>query len=132
MALPPNQKRICKTEIKPMNETTKRVIFWIPRVLGILFAVFLSMFALDVFNEDYSFGEAILALLIHLIPTYLVVTALVIAWRRERIGAILFIALAMFYLVTSRGGSWIISGSLFLIGVLFLFNWIYRAQLKTR
>ncbi len=110
----------------------KRVIFWIPRVLSILFAMFLSMFALDVFSEGYGFGETILALLMHLIPTYFVIIALVIAWQREGIGAILFIALAMFYLVTSRGGSWIISGPLFLIGVLFLFNWIYRAQLKTR
>jgi hypothetical protein len=90
------------------------------------------MFASDVFSEGYGFGETILALLIHLVPTYLVVIALVIAWRWERVGAILFIALALFYLVTSRGESWIISGPLFLVGVLFLLNWTYRAQLKTR
>jgi len=90
------------------------------------------MFALDVFSEGYGFGETILALLIHLVPTYLVVIALVIAWRWERVGAILFIALALFYLITSRGESWIISGPLFLVGVLFLLNWTYRAQLKTR
>jgi len=112
--------------------TTKRVLFWIPRVLCILFAMFLSMFALDVFSEGYGFGETILALLIHLVPTYLVVIALVIAWRWEGVGAISFIALALFYLVMSRGESWIISGPLFLVGVLFLFNWIYRAQLKMR
>ena len=115
-----------------MNTSTKRVLFWAPRVLCILFAMFLSMFASDVFSEGYGFGETILALLIHLVPTYLVVIALVIAWRWERVGAILFIALALFYLVTSRGESWIISGPLFLVGVLFLLNWTYRAQLKTR
>ena len=115
-----------------MNTTIKRVLFWLPRVLCILFAIFLSMFALDVFSEGYGFGETILALLIHLIPTILIVIALVIAWRWEGVGAILFIALALFYLVTSRGESWIISGPLFLIGALFLFNWIFRAQLKTR
>ena len=115
-----------------MNTTTKRVLFWIPRVLCILFAMFLSMFALDVFSEGYGFGETILALLVHLVPTYVVVIALVIAWRWEGVGAILFTALALFYLVTSRGESWIISGPLFLVGVLFVFNWIYRAQLKTR
>jgi hypothetical protein len=115
-----------------MNTTTKRVLFWIPRVLCILFAMFLSMFALDVFSEGYGFGETILALLIHLVPTYVVVIALVIAWRWEGVGAILFITLALFYLVTSRGESWIISGPLFLVGVLFVFNWMYRAPLKTR
>jgi len=115
-----------------MKTITKRVIFWIPRVLSILFALFLSLFALDVFDEGYSFRETIVALLIHLVPTYLVIIALVIAWRREGIGAILFIALATFYLIASKGVGWIISGSLFLIGVLFLFNWVYRTHLKTR
>lgn len=90
------------------------------------------MFALDVFSEGYRFGEAILALLLHLIPTYVVVIALAIAWRWEGPGATLFITLALFYLITSGGGSWIISGPLFLIGVLFLLNWIYRARLKLR
>ena len=32
--------------------------------------------ALDVFSEGYGFGETVLALLIHLVPTYLVVIAL--------------------------------------------------------
>jgi hypothetical protein len=77
-----------------MNASTKRVIFWAPRVLCILFAMFLSMFALDEFNEGYGFGETILALLIHLFPTFIVAISLVIAWRWEWVGAILFIALA--------------------------------------
>ena len=117
-----------------MNMSTKRVLFWTPRVLCILFAMFLSMFALDVFSEGYGFGETILALLIHLVPTYIVVIALVIAWRWEWVGAILFIALALFYLVWSGRFDWslVISGPLFLVGILFLFNWIYRAQLRTR
>ena len=115
-----------------MNTATKRVIFWSPRILAILFAMFLSLFALDVFSEGYGFEETILALLMHLIPMYLVVVALVIAWRWEGIGAILFIALPLFYLAMSRGESWIISGPLFLVGVLFLFNWLYRTKLKKR
>jgi len=120
-----------------MNTCTKRVFFWTPRVLCILFAMFLSLFALDVFSEGYGFWETILALLIHLVPVYIVVIVLVIAWRREWVGAILFIALAVFYLAWSWGRfHWSaylgISGPLVLIGVLFLFNWIYRAQLRTR
>ena len=94
--------------------------------------MFLSVFALDVFSESYGFGETILALLIHLVPTFIVVISLVIAWRWEWVGAILFIAVALFFLVSSGGESWVISGPLFLVGVLFLFNWIYRAQLKTQ
>ncbi|MEM9905446.1 MAG: hypothetical protein AAF921_10530 [Cyanobacteria bacterium P01_D01_bin.44] len=115
-----------------MNMITKWLLFWSPRVLCILFAIFLSLFALDVFSEGYDFGETILALLIHLIPTYLVVISLAIAWRWEWVGSILFIALALFYLATSGGESWVISGPLFLVGLLFLLNWRYRGRLKTQ
>ena len=115
-----------------MNTSVKRVFFWAPRVLGILFALFLSLFALDVFSEGFSFGETILALLIHLIPTLIVVIALIIAWRWEWLGALLFITMTLFYLISSGGESWVISGPQFLVGVLFLFDWIYRTQLKTR
>jgi len=117
---------------KSMNANIKRILFWSPRVLCILFALFLSLFALDVFNEGYGFGETIIALLIHLIPTYIIVISLAIAWRWEWAGAILFITLAVFNLVLSKSASWVISGPLFLLGVLFLLNWIFRSQLKTR
>ena len=118
-----------------MNTSIKRVLFWAPRVLGILFAMFLSLFALDVFSAGYGPWETILALLIHVVPVCIVVIVLVIAWRWEWVGAILFIALAFFYLVWGWGRfHWSaylgISGPLVLLGVLFLFNWIYRAQLR--
>lgn len=111
-----------------MHTYTKRILFWIPRVLCILFAVFISLFALDVFSERYTLGEMILAFLIHLIPTFLVVLALVIAWRWESIGTVLFIALALFYVASGRGQSWIIFAPLFLIAALFLVDWIYRKR----
>ena len=114
-----------------MNRRTKRLFVWSPRILSILYAMFLSLFALDVFNEGFGFWDTILALIIHLVPTYLVVIALVVAWRWEGVGAILFIALALFFLVAISGENWIITGPLFLIGVLFGFNWLYGAQLKT-
>ena len=34
-----------------MNTKPKRVLYWIPRALTILFALFISVFALDVFGE---------------------------------------------------------------------------------
>jgi len=115
----------------------KQVLFWAPRLLSILFAVFLSLFALDVFNEGYGFLEMIRALLIHLVPVYILAIALVIAWRWDRIGTILFFALALIYPVISWGRlHWSaylgISGPLVLLGILFLFNWIYRKQLQMR
>jgi len=120
-----------------MNTTAKRTLFWTPRILCILFAMFLSMFALDVFDDGSGFWKTLLALLIHLTPVYLVVIALVLAWRWGWIGAVLFTALAVFYLVWAWGRMhWsayvFISGPLALLGVLFLFNWIYREQLRAR
>ena len=38
-----------------MIRPSKQLLFWTPRILGILFALFLSMFALDVFGEGYGF-----------------------------------------------------------------------------
>jgi hypothetical protein len=120
-----------------LNKTMKRVLFWAPRVLCILFAMFLSLFALDVFSEDVGFWEKILGLLIHLVPVYIVVITLVIAWRWEWIGAIAFTGYALFYLSQVWGQEhWsthlVIPGPLIVTGVLFLLNWIYRAQLRTR
>ena len=119
-----------------MIRIPKPVIFWTPRILGILFAVFISLFALDVFGEGYGFWEAILALLIHLVPTYLVIVALILAWRWERIGGSLFITLGAFYLIWTWGKfPWVaylaISGPLTLIGLLFLASGFYKAKVQT-
>jgi hypothetical protein len=114
-----------------MNTTTRKILYGSPRVLCMLFAIFLSMFALDVFSEGYSFGETIFALIMHLIPTLTIIIMLVLSWRWEGIGAILFIGLPLFYLIMSKWESWIISGPLFVVGVLFLMNWIYSVKLKT-
>ena len=120
-----------------MNTTTKRVLFWSPRILCILFAVFVSLFALDVFSEGYGFWETLLALVMHLVPTYVVCIALVIAWRWEWVGAILFTGLGVFYVVWTWGQfPWVtyllMSGPLLLVGVLFGVNWVYRTELRTR
>ncbi|MBD3334625.1 MAG: hypothetical protein GF355_03830 [Candidatus Eisenbacteria bacterium] len=119
-----------------MGTGARRALYWTPRALGILLALFLSLFAMDVFNEGYGFGETVLALLMHLVPVYLVVVALVVAWHWEWIGAILFTGLAFLYLILSGGRQhWAayatISGPLLLMGVLFLLNWRYRRQLRT-
>ena len=116
-----------------MSKRMKRLLFWAPRILTIFFALFLSIFALDVFGTGYSIGETILALLIHLIPTYIVLLVLAVAWRREWLGTVLFVLLALFYLLASDqhwSAYLLISGPLLLMAVLFLLNWVYRGQLR--
>jgi len=104
-------------------------------VLCILFALFLSIFSFDVFDEGYGVGQTILALLIHLIPVYIVLAVLAVAWRWEWTGAVLFTALGIFYIVMAWGRFPIIAyvtiaGPAFVLGALFLANWMYRAELR--
>jgi hypothetical protein len=76
-----------------MKESVKRLVFWTPRILCTLFAAFISVFALDVFGEGYGFWETVVALLMHLIPTGVILIVLAIAWRWEWVGGALFTAL---------------------------------------
>ena len=117
-----------------MTKSARGVLFWAPRILTILFALFLSVFALDVFAETKGFLETLTALALHLVPTFLVVVLLVFAWRRELIGVIAFAGLAIAYVVVTwgRGFPWVtyvmISGALLLISVLFFLSWRQRSR----
>ena len=113
-----------------MNSNTKRWLYWLPRVLSILFAMFISIFALDVFGEGYNFWETLVALFMHLVPTFILVAVLAIAWRWERVGAALFLALAIIYLVLTDGRMLTIPIPLIIVSLLFLVSW--RVTLKPR
>jgi hypothetical protein len=120
-----------------MNKTTKQILFWSPRALCILFALFVSIFALDVFREGYDFGRTLLALAMHLIPTVIVVLFLIIAWRWEWIGGIVFLVLAVFYIIWAWGRFplsvyFVISGPMIIISILFFLNWKYRTEIKNK
>lgn len=111
-----------------------KYLYWAPRVLAILFIMFISIFALDVFGEGYGFLELLVALFMHLIPVFILAAVLLIAWRWEKIGGIIFILLGLlftFFFHTYRDliGFLIISGPVFLIGVLFL---ISKAKIKKK
>jgi hypothetical protein len=106
-------------------------LFWVPRILCILFALFLSLFALDVFGEGYDLWQTIVALAMHLIPTGLVLVALAVAWRWEWVGGVLFFLLGVLYVALAWGRfDWttylVIAGPLFLIGALFAVDWFWR------
>jgi hypothetical protein len=118
-----------------MRREIERLLHWTPRILGLLFAAFVSVFALDVFGEGYTFWQTILALTMHLIPTAVVLGALAISWRWGWAGGLVFLALGAWYLVTSWGRfHWsayvVIAGPLFLLGLLFEIDWWY-ARLRT-
>ncbi len=118
-----------------MNKSVKKILFWTPRILGILVAIFVSLLALDVFGEGYGFWETIVALTMHLIPTAIILIILVLAWRWEWVGGFLFIALGVLYITLFWDPSQLpaylmISGPLFLVGLLFLCNWCFRDEIR--
>jgi hypothetical protein len=111
------------------------LLFWFPRVLCIGFALFLSVFALDVFDEHLTFWRTVLALLLHLAPSLFLLLILLVAWKREWIGAIAYIGFAGLYLgVVGRAAPWSVSlmvgGPPLVVGLLFIANWVRHDELR--
>ena len=69
---------------------------WSARVICILAILFVSLFALDSFDPELTIWEQISDFLIHLTPTYILIVLLVVAWKWEQIGGVLFIILGIF------------------------------------
>lgn len=107
-----------------------KTIYWLPRILSIAFVLFLSVFSFDVFSE-YSGWSAVLPLLVHLIPSIVLLIVAAIAWRYAWVGAVIFLGFAIFYVFAAgfdRPWSWYagISGPSALVGILYLLSWRYN------
>ena len=114
-----------------------RIWYWAPRLLSILFICFLTLFSLDVFEPGLSAGEIALGLLMHNIPSIIMIVLLIIAWRIEIVGTVVFIGAGLLYIglvvnnVIHSELPWYlaitwslnIAGPAFIIGVLFLISW---------
>ena len=72
-----------------MNKTLS-ILHWTPRIICILAILFVSMFALDAFEPGLSIWQQIGGFLIHLIPSFVLLTFLIISWKWEYVGGILF------------------------------------------
>lgn len=120
-----------------------KILYWTPRVISILFIFFLALFSLDVFEPGMSAGKIMLGLLMHNIPSIIMAVLLIIAWKKEIVGAVgyfgaglLYNGIVIFNIVNS-GLQWylaiswslIIAGPLFIIGILFLINWKKRNEM---
>jgi hypothetical protein len=110
-----------------------RALFWAPRALCILFIAFVSLFALDVFGDGYGFWRTLAALVMHLIPSFVMVAALAVAWRWERVGTVVFAVFGVFFTVVGPG-VWIkmtFAAPCFVAASLFFVDWRQkRAQAR--
>jgi hypothetical protein len=110
-----------------------------PRILSILFILFLAMFSLDVFEEGQTWQQMAIGLFMHNIPVFVLAVVLWISWKREIVGGIAFILAGLLYVAMifysgmREGFEWYmlswpmtIAGPAFLIGGLFLWGWRQR------
>ena len=112
----------------------KKIIYWMPRVLAILFTLFIMMFSLDVFEETSSFIDQMIGFFMHNLPAFGIILIIVLAWKKDIIGMIGFalIAIGLFLMVMSsmppEGSAvnpavFFISGPALLISLLYGLSW---------
>jgi len=124
---------------------SNQLIHWAPRILGILMILFISMFALDAFAPNLTIWQQLGGFLIHLIPNYILIAALIFAWKREQAGGWVFIiigtgfSIAVFLLNLNRNhfsvaqsmiNTLIVAIPFIVVGILFLMS--YRAKLSNQ
>jgi hypothetical protein len=110
-----------------MNTHVSRLQYWMPRVLGVLFAGFLAMFALDVFDERLGFWQTVVTLAMHLIPAAIVLAAVLLGWFSDLAGAVIMVVFGLAYAIQfSNHLTWVlcIAGPAFVIGLLFFLSWL--------
>jgi hypothetical protein len=114
-----------------MTTRPDRLLLWSPRILGIFVSLFLGLFALDAFDGRKPFLAALPDFFIHLIPAVVVLALVAASSRREWIGGLAFMGLAVLYAMTAAGHlDWVlvISGPLMVVGVLFAWNWFHHRE----
>jgi hypothetical protein len=126
--------------MKREKKKIKKWIYWTPRVLSIIFIFFLALFSLDVIGTGLSFWGTVLALIIHSIPSILLLIVLLISWKYEIVGGVAYILAGLAYIIILATSSnfegymlsWsaIIAGPAFVIGILFLINWRKKGKFK--
>jgi hypothetical protein len=117
-----------------MSQTVRGNLLWTPRVLGILMIAFVMLFSLDVFGTGAGFWETLLGFLIHNIPAFVLLIALILGWRWEWAGALGFCGFGIWYLLGVGGedpvSNVLLGGLPLLIGALFLAAWIWRKRIR--
>lgn len=101
----------------------KNKFAWAARILTIVYIAFIALFALDVFNGEPSF----LAIIMHLIPSIVLLIILILSWKKPKIGGWTFIILGVaFTIYFNTYRQWqtflLISLPLFLVGILFFLS----------
>jgi len=114
-----------------MSDKGQKILYWLPRVVGIFCAIICFILAFGVFFEDdWTPVEQTIGFFIQLIPFLIMSILLYIAWKWEFIGGINYIILGIVviaFTILSRPerlyNSFFLSGPLFFTGLLFIIHY---------
>ena len=118
------------------------ILHWTPRILCILAIAFISIFAFDAFEPGLTIWQQLAAFAMHLVPSFILLMLLVVAWRWELVGGIVFMLLglglspfiythnyAMNHSVSmSLGIIMMITFPFFLVGLLFVTSYLVKKK----
>ena len=76
-------------------KNSNQLLYWAPRILCILSILFVSVFALDAFKPGTPVLEQLEDFATHLVPSFILVVLLVVAWNWELVGGIIFMLLGL-------------------------------------
>jgi hypothetical protein len=127
-------------------KTSIRVFHWLPRIICILAILFVSIFATDAFAPGLTIWQQLGGFLIQLIPSFILLAFLIVAWKWELIGGIIFVVIGLvtsplvfmlnhnrnhFSIDTSLKNVLIITFPFIVVGVLFIIsNSLKKKNLK--
>ncbi len=117
-------------------KTSIKILHWTPRIICILAILFISMFAIDAFGPEKTIWQQLGDFLLHLVPSFVFIALLIVAWKWEYIGGIIFIViglgLSIFVFMlnysrthsvgTSLGEILIITFPFIVVGILFIIS----------
>ena len=76
-------------------KTSIRLFHWLPRIICILAILFISLFAADAFAPGLTIWQQLGAFFIHLIPSFILLVFLILAWKWEFIGGVIFMVIGL-------------------------------------
>ena len=99
----------------------------IARALTIAYIGFISLFALDIFGQGYSFWETIVGLFMHLLPSFALILILIISWKKPFRGGSVFFLIALAFTLAFRtygqvSTFFLISAPLYIISVIYFLS----------
>jgi hypothetical protein len=89
------REHAARRQIKPR---LARIIHWAPRIASIVIILFISLFSLDVFETQASPLELLGGLLLHNLPSLVLLVLLIFAWERPAVGFVAFLIFAVLFI----------------------------------